>query len=80
MLVHGDDFLILADEDGQTFVEKILRAKYDLRIDGSIGPGESKQELCLLNRLVRFDERSGAISYEPDPGHAEIILKAGSTG
>ena len=31
--------------------------------------------VCLLNPLVRFDERSGIISYEPDPRHAEIILK-----
>ena len=35
-------------------------AKYGLRVDGSIGPGERRQEFCLLNRLVRFDdERSG---------------------
>ncbi|CAE7546001.1 unnamed protein product [Symbiodinium natans] len=75
LLVHGDDFLILADDDGQAHVEKVLRKKYDLRVDGSIGPGEKKQEFCVLNRLVRFDERSGVISYEPDPRHAEIILK-----
>ena len=31
--------------------------------------------LSILNRLVCFDERSGAIFYEPDPRHAEILLK-----
>ena len=40
-----------------------------------IGVGETKQEFCILNRLVRFDERSGTIFYEPDPRHAEILLK-----
>ncbi|CAE7031422.1 unnamed protein product [Symbiodinium sp. CCMP2592] len=75
LLVHGDDFLILSDDAGQAYVEQILRSKYDLRVDGSIGQGEKKQEFCVLNRLVRFDERSGTISYEPDPRHAEIILK-----
>ncbi|CAE7358585.1 unnamed protein product [Symbiodinium sp. CCMP2592] len=75
LLVHGDDFLILSDDAGQAYVEQILRSKYDLRVDGSIGQGEKRQEFCVLNRLVRFDERSGTISYEPDPRHAEIILK-----
>ena len=75
MLVHGDDFLILGDDDAQDHVEKILRSKYDPPVDGSIGVGERHQEFCILNRLVRFDELSGTILYEPDPRHAEIILK-----
>jgi hypothetical protein len=75
LLVHGDDFVILGDDAAQEFVEKALRGKYDLRVDGSIGVGEAKQEFCVLNRLVRFDERSGSIFYEPDPRHAEILLK-----
>ena len=75
LLVHGDDFVILGDDAAQEFVEKALREKYDLRVDGSIGVGEAKQEFCVLNRLVRFDERSGSIFYEPDPRHAEILLK-----
>lgn len=52
-----------------------MREKYDLRVDGSIGVGEAKQEFCVLNRLVRFEERSGTIFFEPEPRHAEILLK-----
>ena len=75
LLVHGDDFVILGDDAVQQHVENALREAYDLRVDGSIGVGEAKQEFCILNRLVRFDERSGTIFYEPDPRHAEILLK-----
>ena len=75
LLVHGDDFVILCDDAAKEHVEKALRGKCDLRVDGSIGVGEVKQEFCVLNRLARFDERSGSIFYEPDPRHAEILLK-----
>ena len=76
LLVHGDDFVILGDDAAQQHVERALQSRaYDLRVDGSIGVGEAKQEFCILNRLVRFDERSGTIFYEPDPRHAEILLK-----
>ena len=67
--------MVLGDDDAQAHVEKALPTKYDLRVDGSIGVGEKKQEFSVLNRLVSFDERSGTISYEPDPRHAENIVK-----
>ena len=70
LLVHGDDFVILGDA-AQQHVERALQAEYDLRVDGSIDVGEAKQEFCSLNRLVRFDERTGTIFYEPGPRHAE---------
>ena len=75
LLVHGDDFVTLGDDVAQEYLEKKLREKYDLRVDGSIGVGEKKQEFCVLNRLVRFDEKSGTIFYEADPRHAEIIVQ-----
>ena len=75
LLVHGGDFVILGDDAAQQHVEKALREEYDLRVDGSVGVEEAKQEFCILNLLVRIDERTGTIFYEPDPRHAEILLK-----
>ena len=75
LLVHGGDFVVLGDDGAQQHVEMALRTKYDLRVDGTIGAGETKQEFTVLNRLVSFDERSSTVSYEPDPRHAEIIVK-----
>lgn len=71
-MVHGDNFVILGDDAAQQRAEKAAREKYDLRVDGI---GEAKQEFCVLNRLVRFDGRTGTIFYEPDPRRADILLK-----
>ncbi|CAE7443546.1 unnamed protein product [Symbiodinium sp. CCMP2592] len=49
LLVHGDDFLVLADEDGHRFVDKILSEEYEFKCDGHIGPG------CLDVRFAPFD-------------------------
>ena len=44
VLVHGDDFVVLADQQGQSYVETLLRSQYDLRVDGSLGPGETNHD------------------------------------
>ena len=75
LLVHGDDFVILADDQGQAFLKEILETRYELRIDGSVGPGEEHQAFTVLNRVVSYCERSGVVTYEPDPRHAEMVLK-----
>ena len=75
LLVHGDDFVVLADDPGQKFLKEVLQKKYELRVDGSIGKGEQHQEFTVLNRVVSFCERSGTVTYEPDPRHAETVLK-----
>ena len=63
-LCHGDDFVVLADSDGQRFVEDVLRKKFELRVDGSVGPeaGNGKA-MTVLNHI--------SIRYEADPRHAE---------
>ena len=37
ILCHGDDFVILADEQGQQFIESVLAKKFEYRIDGCVG-------------------------------------------
>ena len=44
LLVHGDDFVVLSDDPGQKFLKEVLQKKYELRVDGSIGHGEQRQE------------------------------------
>ncbi len=75
VLVHVDDFLVLADDLGQQFVESLLRGRYDLRVVGSVGPGEEAQEMCVLNRTIRFVPSSGVLEYEAGPRHSELIVK-----
>lgn len=75
-LVHGDDFVILADEIGQKKIEKILAEKFEFRIDGSLGPEEQDGTvMTVLNRILEFDKEKGILRYEADPRHAEMIVK-----
>ena len=75
VLVHGDDFVVLADDAGQKYLEDTLRSKYDLRVDGSIGPGERHQQFAVLNRIVTYNEQEGSVSYEADPRHVDQMVR-----
>jgi hypothetical protein len=74
VLVHGDDFVALADDAGHKYPEEALRSKFDLRVGGSIGSGEQYQQLTVLNRIVTYHE-DGTISYEADPRHVDQIIR-----
>ena len=75
LLVHGDDFLVLSDEDGHRFVDKILSEEYEFKCDGHIGPGCEKDSMTVLNRVVTYDRTTGAVTYEADPRHAEALIR-----
>jgi hypothetical protein len=74
LLVHGDDFFVLADKKGQEFMQKVLSERYEFRCDGRIGRHAGDQ-LTVLNRLISYDRTSGQVSYEADPRHAEMIFR-----
>ena len=75
LLVHGDDFLVLSDEDGHRFVDKILSEEYEFKCDGHIGPGCEKDSMTVLNRVVTYDRTTGTVTYEADPRHAEALIR-----
>ena len=42
--------------------------KFEYRIDGKIGPEESDgSSMCVLNRLISYDKKTGVVRYEADP-------------
>jgi len=50
--------------------------KFEYRIDGKIGPEEPDgSSMCVLNRLISYDKKTGVVRYEADPRHAEHIVK-----
>ena len=56
VLVHGDDFVVLADDDGQEFVKKTFAERYAFKEVGGIGPDDGDgTEFVVLNRLIRYD-------------------------
>jgi len=75
LLVHGDDFLVLADEEGHAIADRVLRERYEFKCGGHIGPGQTKQSMSVLNRMVTYHPDSGLVAYEADPRHCEAIVR-----
>ena len=60
MLVHGDDFVLLADDGEIKAVEQLLRSKYTVNVVSVIGDGSLQQGSCHSeqDRAVRAAEQS----------------------
>ena len=74
LLVHGDDFMVLADQEGQEYMHQVLKEKYEYKRDGEIGKG-SRKHLTILNRIVTYEQNTGRATYEANPRHAEMIIR-----
>ncbi|CAK0815838.1 unnamed protein product, partial [Prorocentrum cordatum] len=77
MAVHGDDFVVLSDDDGLNHVDRLLASKYPSKLMGTVGFDDGDNDsLQLLNRIVRRgrDARGEYLEIEPDPRHAKMIL------
>ena len=74
LLVHGNDFLVLADKEGQDYMTEVLGTRCEFRCDGMIGK-ESGNHLTILNRIVCYKEDTGYVTFEVDPRHAEMIIR-----
>ena len=73
MVVHGDDFTILADQKVIEWFVEGLRKRFELKLKGIIGPGkEDQKEMRVLNRVVTWDEHG--LRYEADQRHVEILV------
>ena len=78
-LVHGDDFLAVANDEGLKYLDSVLQKAYALKRLGTLGdgPGED-QELSFLNRIVRLtkdDEGRRMIEIHADPRHSELVVQ-----
>ena len=74
LLIHGDDFVGVSDEDGLAYLEDTLAEKYAYKASGTLGWGKDDVKvLCVLNRYIRIE--GDLLIYEPDPRHAELMIK-----
>ena len=48
MLVHGDDFVLLADDEEIKVVEQLLKSKYTVKVVSVIRDGNLQQEAVIL--------------------------------
>ena len=73
VVVHGDDFTILAEKGVIEWFVEGLRRRFELKLKGIIGPRkEDQKEMRVLNRVVTWDERG--LRYEADQRHVEILV------
>ena len=74
VVVHGDDFTVLAEEEQLDWFRREISKKFDAKFRGRIGPdiGDDKS-IRILNRIVTWT--TGGIKYEADQRHSEIIIK-----
>ena len=79
MLVHGDDFVLLADDGEIKAVEQLLKSRYTVKVVSVIGDGSLQQEAVILNRIVRYvppnKANRMAMEIEPDQRHVDILLR-----
>ena len=79
MVVHGDDFMTLGDSEALSEIERAMSDHYTLKFRAILGGGrDDAKEVRILNRYVRWKSDGGKIwmEYEPDPRHAELIVKS----
>ena len=73
--VHGADFTSTGEKRELDWLESMLEARYELRKDGRLGPGESDvTELTVLNRILRWTPEG--FEYEADPRQGEKLIEA----
>ena len=68
MVVHGDDFITLGDRGALSEVERAMSDHYTIKVRATRGAGRDD---------VRWKSDGGKnwMEYEPDPRHAELIVK-----
>ena len=73
VVVHGDDFAVLATQDDINWLAKYLGSKLKIKLRGVLGPedGDMKQ-IFILSRVVTWSTHS--LSFEADQRHSEIII------
>ena len=72
--VHGDDFTSTGREADLRWLDRELRREFEMKTE-FLGPDvrRHKQQLRVLNRVLTWE--NGAITYEADQRHAEILIR-----
>ena len=75
MVVHGNDFTALGTAAGLDMYEAAMAAALEVKLKGRLGTEpEDLKEMRVLNRVIRVE--GSTLLYEPDPRHAELLIRA----
>lgn len=74
VVVHGDDFTILAYQEGVMWFRQEIQTRYEVKLRGCIGSDKNDlKEMTILNRIIEWTDEG--IIYEADQRHADIIIR-----
>ena len=79
ILIHGDDFGVLGDDEAQDFMEATLGKRYDYKCTGRLGAGGADGSECIfLSRVIRYQgpAEEPTIEIEADQRHVEVALES----
>ena len=72
-MIHGDDFISAGGERELLDLKAGLEKEFEITTS-MVGPSATdNKELKVLNRTIKYHD--WGIEYQPDPRHAEIIVK-----
>ena len=79
MLVHGDDFVLLGDEDAADAMSILLKSKYEIKEVSRIGYGDQPHEAVILNQIIRYvpQGKDGlpCMELEADNRHVQLLIE-----
>ena len=73
IMVHGDDFVAIGTDKQLAKTKETLKNKYKIKVEELGRSEESKKEVKILNKIVRYT--GDGIEFEADPRHAEMVVK-----
>ena len=71
--VHGYDFVAVADRNQNKWFRAQLASAYEIKSKTMGHLDNEEKQVRIFNRIVTWTR--GAIEYEADPRHAEIVMK-----
>ena len=73
IMVHGDDFVAIGNEENLKETKETLNRKYKIKVE-TLGAGkEDAKEIRVLNKVIRLTQEG--LELEADPRHAEIVIR-----
>ena len=72
--MHGDDFTFLGEDAACDWATTIMMEEYDIKLRGRLGPGKNDDKQITIPNIC-LERRKDELHYEPDPPHAEILIR-----
>ena len=73
IMVHGDDFVAIGDDEQLAETERTLAQKYKIKTEKLGAGAHDAKEVRVLNKVIRYTDEG--LELEADPRHAELVVR-----